>query len=129
MQQFYFSREEISMDVELLINKQLNSYTSQNMKGLLETYSHSIEFRRLDDNKLLLRGHEEVRNFHLQNTFKRGMISVEIVNRIIIGNYVFDHEIVDGLYDNQLVEAICIYETDRSKICKIWTKNILFKTT
>lgn len=115
------------MSIELLIDKQINAYISQNMKELLETYSYFVEFRRLDDNKLLLRGHEEVRNFHFQNTFKRGVINVKIANRIVIGNYVFDHEIVEGLYDKQLVEAICIYETDNSKICKIWTKNILFK--
>lgn len=116
------------MDISRLVDKQLIAYNTRNIDELLKTYSKFIEFRKFENNELLLFGHEEVRKFHLENTFRKESLRVEILNRIVIGNYVFDHEVVEGLVSNRIVEAICIYKIIGSEICKIWIQNIVFKT-
>ncbi len=109
-----------------LVNSQLDAYNRLDIDDLLKTYSDEVEFREFETNQLLLRGHEEVRHHHLQKLFNCDL-HAEIVSRISIGDYVFDHEAVTGLHKDTIVEAICIYKCFNGLIEKIWVKNIAFK--
>jgi len=42
------------------------------------------------------------------------------VNRIVLGNFVIDREKVTGLPDNQVINAVVIYEVQQGLIQRVW---------
>ncbi len=100
-----------------LADQQLLAYNAHNLEAFLAAYAEDVEVYDWKTNKLRMKGKDEMRkgyNF-LNNP---GKLYCNLLNRIVQGNLVIDHEEV--LTDRGTFYAIAMYEIKNGKIAKVW---------
>jgi hypothetical protein len=103
---------------EELADEQLTAYNAHNLEAFLKPYSEDVEIYNLTTNTLRLKGKEAMRKqYQFLNTVK--VLHCKILNRIVKGNMVVDHEEI-SLAGGRKVYALAIYETKEGKITKVW---------
>lgn len=105
---------------EAVVQKQLEAYNARDLDAFVATYADDVQLFDLPD-KLLMRGHVELRDRY-RKTFADPRLHAEIVNRIVLGNTVIDHERVRVTFPDGpgTVEAVAIYEVREGKIATVW---------
>ncbi|MFT3824699.1 MAG: amidohydrolase family protein [Chitinophagaceae bacterium] len=104
---------------EILAQQQLNAYNAHDIDAFLAPYSDSVELYDLYSGKLIMKGKEDMRKQYsgMFNTVKE--LHCQVVNRIVQGNTVIDHERVTGFGDKPL-EGVAIYKIEKGKIAKVY---------
>ena len=105
---------------EAIVQKQLEAYNARDIDAFVATYADGVQLFELPD-KLLMRGHAELRERYTK-TFADPRLHAEIVNRIVVGNTVIDHERVRVTFPEGpgTIEAVAIYEVRDGKIATVW---------
>lgn len=100
-----------------LADQQLLAYNAHNLEAFLAVYAEDVEVYDLNTNKLQMKGKEEMRKGYafLNNG---GKLHCNLLNRIVQGNIVIDHEEI--LNDKGKFYGIAIYEINNGKIAKVW---------
>lgn len=106
-------------NIEKVIQKQLDYYNSNDLDGFVSTYHNDIEILNLEDNSVMLKGKEALKEKY-RDRFEVQKVQAELVNRMVIGNKVIDHESVSGINKNEHVKAIAIYEVVDELIQRVW---------
>ena len=102
-----------------IVQQQVNAYNARDLEAFIATYSPDIKLYTFPD-KLESSGHAEMRKTY-GDLFKRvPKLHCEIVNRIVQGNFVIDHERVSGLSNNRVINAVAIYEVRDNLIQRVW---------
>lgn len=102
---------------QLLVDQQLAAYNARNIDAFLIPYSDSVELYEYPG-KLVGKGKEEMRKMYTGMFKQVTQLHCELVNRIIQGNVIIDHESVSG-FGNKPVRAIAIYTISKGKIQKV----------
>lgn len=105
--------------IEKLIEEQLNYYNMHDLDGFLSTYSPSIKIYNLEDHSLILEGTDALKERYKER-FSHLKVHADIVNRMIIGNKVIDHEHVSNALSEEITKAIAIYEVKNELISTVW---------
>ncbi len=108
----------IQVTPEVLAQQQLNAYNARNIDAFLEPYSDSVEIYSFDG-KLQMKGKEQMRQSYSGMFNRVPDLHCQLVNRIVQGNTVIDHENVTGFGDKP-VQAIAIYRVEKGKIAKVY---------
>ena len=83
-------------------------------------FSGNVQLYNQADGKLLADGKEEVRKLYTNLFDKSPNLHSEIVNRMVLGNTVIDHEKITGRMGNdEPIELIVIYELTDLKISRV----------
>lgn len=107
------------MNAETIVEKQLQCYNAHDLEGFCALYDDNIEIYNLTDNTIMLTGKKELHaKYH--NRFNSQKVQAKLVNRIVIGNKVIDHEHVVGIKQDEVVKAVAIYEVKNNLIIKVW---------
>jgi hypothetical protein len=104
---------------EDIVQQQVNAYNARDLDSFLATYSPSIKVYD-HPNKLRWSGLEEMRKPYTNRFESSPRLHCEIVNRIVLGNFVIDREKVTGLPDNKVINAAVIYEVQKGLIQRVW---------
>lgn len=107
----------IASTPEMLAQQQLNAYNAHNLEAFLAPYSDSVEIYDFP-NKLSMKGKEEMRKQY-QFITRVPKLYCKLLNRIVQGNTVIDHEEVFG-FGNKPVYGIAIYIIEKGKIAKVY---------
>jgi hypothetical protein len=100
-----------------LADQQLLAYNAHNLEGFLAPYANDVEIYVLGSNKLQMKGKEEMRKgYNFLNS--PGKLHCNLINRIVQGNVVIDHEEI--LSDRGKFYGVAIYEIKDGKIAKVW---------
>lgn len=102
---------------QLLVDQQLAAYNARNIDAFLIPYSDSVELYEYPG-KLMGKGKEEMRKMYTGMFQQVTQLHCELVNRIIQGDVIIDHENVSG-FGNKPVRAIAIYTISKGKIQKV----------
>jgi hypothetical protein len=102
-----------------LVQRQLDAYNAHDLDAFCATYSADVVIIRLPDQEPAIRGRDALRQFYAANRFNRPALHAQIVNRIVLGNKVIDHERVEGLDDSPR-EVVAVYEVDADLIIRVW---------
>ncbi len=102
-----------------LVQRQLNAYNARNLDAFLEPYADDAEIYDLPD-KLTSQGKEAMRKRYGAMFDKMTGLHCELVNRIVVGNTVVDHERITFGTDREPVQAIAIYKIENGKIRKVY---------
>lgn len=102
---------------ELLVQQQLVAYNARDIDGFLLPYSDSVELYAYPG-KLMGKGKEEMRKSYAGMFQQVKQLHCELVNRMVLGNVVIDHESVSG-FGPKPVRAIAIYTIVNGKIQKV----------
>jgi len=100
-----------------LADQQLLAYNAHNLEAFLAPYADDVEVYNFP-NKLEIKGKEQMRKaYQFLNTTPK--LYCRLLNRIVQGNMVIDHEEVWGFGDKPFY-GIAIYEIENGKIKRVY---------
>ena len=105
---------------EAVVQAQLEAYNARDIDAFIATYADDVKLFELPE-KLLSEGTATMRDRY-GKLFKDERLHATVVNRIVMGDTVVDHERVRLTLPQgpATVEAIAIYEVRDGKITQVW---------
>ncbi len=107
----------LSNTPEMLAQQQLNAYNAHDLDAFLAPYAEDVEIYQLGG-KLLMKGKEQMRKDY-QFITRTPKLYCHLLNRIVEGNTVIDHEEVYGFGEKPFY-GVAIYEIEKGKIVKVY---------
>lgn len=104
---------------EILAQQQLNAYNARNIDAFLEPYSDSVRIYGFP-NTPVLQGKEAMRKQYSGMFERTKDLHCQVVNRIVQGDTVIDHESVTWLGSKEPMKAIAIYKIKNGKIAEVY---------
>lgn len=101
-----------------VVEEQLAAYNARDLDRFAATYSEAIRIFRPPAAEPAVAGHAQLRETYRRRFASPGL-HAEIVNRIVLGNKVIDHERVQGIRETA-VEAVAVYEVRGGFIETVW---------
>lgn len=102
------------------IQRQLDAYNAKDIEGLLTIYAADAEFFEHPD-KLVAAGTAALRA-RFAARFQEPNLYAKLLNRIVMGNMVIDHELVTRTFAEGpgTIELTMIYEVQNGHIQRAW---------
>ncbi|MGB4586891.1 MAG: nuclear transport factor 2 family protein [Rectinemataceae bacterium] len=95
-----------------IVSRQLELYNAHDLEGFCSCYADDVELRNMGEAGALASSKDELRDIYGKK-FSNPALKARIANRIIKGNYVIDHEVVEGVgTGDKPLEVIAIYKVD-----------------
>ncbi len=108
-----------TFDPEDFVQRQLDAYSARDLERFVHEYTEDVVVYRLPGGEPILAGKAALAEHYRANRFNLSALHAELVNRMVIGNKVIDHERVCGVQDTPM-EVAAIYEVSPSGITKVW---------
>lgn len=106
-------------DPEAFAQRQLDAYNARDLDRFVREYTHDVQVFRLPDPNPVMAGRDALAAHYRDNRFNLPELHAELVNRMVFGNKVIDHEVVTGLPTGRM-DAAVIYEVTPQGIAKVW---------
>lgn len=107
----------INVTPEMLVQQQLVAYNARDIDAFLAPYSDSVELYDYPG-KLIGKGKAEMKKVYAGMFQQVTQLHCELVNRMVLGNTIIDHESVSG-FGSKPVKAIAIYTISNGRIQKV----------
>lgn len=104
---------------ESFAQRQLEAYNERDLERFVAQYTDDVLVYRLPSSEPALVGKAALAEHYITHRFNLPGLHAELVNRMVFGNKVIDHERVTGLGDGPQ-EVAAIYEVTPHGICKVW---------
>ena len=108
-----------TFDPAAFVQRQLEAYNAHDADDFAAQYTDDVALYRLPASEPFLQGNKPMRDHYATNRFTLPDLHAKVVNRMVIGNKVIDHEQVTGLPGGP-VEVAAIYEVTPAGISKVW---------
>ncbi len=110
----------ISSDPEAVVQRQLDAYNARDIDALLATYAEDVQVFE-HPATLLANGAQELRARQAIR-LQEPNLHAHLVNRMVSGNLVIDHENVTRTFPEGAgqLEMIAMYEVQDGKILRAW---------
>jgi hypothetical protein len=104
------------------VQRQFDAYNAHDLAGFLAEYADDVQVFRPPAADPILAGKQAVGEHYARNRFNLPDLHARLVNRMVAGNTVVDHEEITGLPGETLRTAIAVYQVDDSsgRINKVW---------
>ena len=79
------------------VELQLAAYNERNLDLFLTAFAETVRCYRLPDMVLTIDGKAAMSEFYATNRFVHEGLHAKVLNRMVIGNKVIDHELIHGL--------------------------------
>jgi hypothetical protein len=106
-------------DPEGFAQRQLDAYNALNLERFVAEYTDDVVAYRLPGAEPVLVGKPAFAEHYRKSRFGLPDLHAELVNRMVIGNKVIDHERVLGVGPEPM-EVAAIYEVTPLGISKVW---------
>lgn len=103
-----------------VVQRQLEAYNAHNLEAFAACYAEDIQMFRMPSTEPMINGKAALKEFYGANRFMSPSLCAEILNRIVIGNKVIDHELVTGAQKDPF-EVVVIYEVQEELIKRAWS--------
>ncbi|MDJ0837784.1 MAG: nuclear transport factor 2 family protein [Acidobacteriota bacterium] len=104
-----------------VVQRQLDAYNNHDMEAFLATYSPKIRILSFPDSKVMVEGMDQMRERYSVRFAPGSGVHASIINRMVFGDTVIDHERVLGLSEPGVpVEAMAIYHVVDGLIETMW---------
>jgi hypothetical protein len=111
-----------TMDPALPVQAQLDAYNARDLERFVACYADDVQLYRPPAAEPVLQGKAAMAAHYAAHRFKLPLLHAELVNRMVLGNKVIDHERITGLAA-QPVEAAVVFEVNAGLIDKVWFFN------
>jgi hypothetical protein len=101
-----------------VVQEQLEAYNARDLDRFAATYAEDVRIFRPPAAEPAIAGQAQLRETYRKRFSSTGL-HADIVNRIVIGNKVIDHERVVGIKETP-VEAVAVYEVVDGLIGTVW---------
>lgn len=102
-----------------IVQRQVEAYNARDLDRFVSAYSESISIFRMPSSEPSISGKAELARFYATQRFNLPGLRAEIVNRMVLGNKVIDHERVWGVRDDP-IEVAAVYEVVGEVIERVW---------
>ena len=109
----------MTTSVEGPVQRQLDAYNAHDLERFVAEYADNVRVWRMPAVEPALAGKAAFTNHYANNRFNNPALHATVVNRIVAGNKVVDHERIVGLGDG-IVEAVAVYEVAGGVIRNVW---------
>ena len=107
------------MSVEQPVQRQLEAYDARDLARFVAEYADDIQVFVPPATAPLLSGKAAFAEHYRKNRFGLPHLHAEVVQRIVSGHTVVDHERVTGLQAD-VVEAVAVYRITDGRISTVW---------
>ena len=104
---------------EAAVQRQLDAYNAHDLERFIAEYADDVRVFRPPATEPVLSGKQAFAAHYAQNRFNLPGLHARLMNRIVVGNTVVDHEEIDGLPQGSL-SAIAVYEVFDDRIRTVW---------
>ena len=101
------------------VQRQLEAYNAHDLERFLAEYTDDVRVFRPPLLEPVLSGKKAFGEHYAKNRFTLPNLHAKVVNRIVSGNIVVDHEQITGLSEPNLA-AVAVYEVFGGKIRTVW---------
>jgi hypothetical protein len=112
--------EKLSQDPAAVVQRQLDAYNARDVDALVAIYADDVRQYEHPD-KLVAQGSAEIRaRFAVR--FREPNLHARLLNRIVVGNLVIDHECVTRTFPEGTgtIELAAMYEVKDGRIAQAW---------
>jgi hypothetical protein len=106
-------------DPAAFVQRQLDAYNARDLERFISEYTDDVLVFRLPDAQAVTQGKQNFAEHYAKNRFNLPDLHARLVNRMVFGNKVIDHEYVTGVPGAPL-EVAAIYEVTPVGISKVW---------
>ena len=107
------------MSAVYVVQRQVEAYNNRDLNKFVSTYSETIAIFRMPFTEPSISGKGQLAEFYSTQRFNLPKLRAEIVNRIVLGDKVIDHERVWGVRDTP-IEVAAIYQVVGGLIERVW---------
>uniref|UniRef100_UPI004047DE5C nuclear transport factor 2 family protein n=1 Tax=Roseivirga sp. TaxID=1964215 RepID=UPI004047DE5C len=105
---------------EQIVQQQLDAYNQRDISKFMDTMGKNVVLYNFADGQVLAEGFDAVKSTYALLFAKSPELHSKLINRIVLGNQVIDHESITGRMGNtETIELAVIYEIKEGKIVKI----------
>ncbi len=104
---------------EAPVQRQLDAYNAHDLDRFLAEYAEDVQVFRPPAREPMLVGRQAMREHYGRNRFTLPDLHARLVNRIVSGNFVVDHEDITGLPQGRL-SAVAVCEVVDGRIRTVW---------
>lgn len=101
------------------VQRQLDAYNAHDLERFVAEYAEDIRVFRPPAPEPVLVGKQAFARHYAENRFTLPELHAEVVNRMVCGHTVVDHERITGLQPG-VVEAIAVYAVSDGLIRAVW---------
>ncbi len=101
------------------VQRQMLAYNAHDLERFIAEYTEDVQVFRPPTVAPVLSGKKAFAEHYAKNRFNLPKLHAEVVNRMVVGNIVVDHEHVTGLQDG-VMEAIAVYQVTDRMISAVW---------
>ena len=107
------------MSVESIVKAQFEAYNAHDIDGFISCFSDEFKGYRMPTETPSTIGKASLREFYVNNRFNNPQLRAKLISRTVLGNKVFDHELIYGLSPNPL-ESVAVFEVKNERITTSW---------
>ena len=108
-----------TFDPAAFAQRQLEAYNARDLARFVAEYTEDVQVWRLPGTEPVLVGRAALAEHYRVHRFHLPALHAEVVNRMVFGNKVIDHERVSGVQATTM-EVAAIYEVTPAGISKVW---------
>jgi hypothetical protein len=108
-----------ALESAAFVQRQLEAYNARDLETFVSVYTDDVVVYRLPQTIPFLNGKQALTEHYRKNRFNLPGLHAELVNRMVFGNKVIDHERVHGVHEKPM-DVAAIYEVAPSGISKVW---------
>ena len=101
------------------VQRQLDAYNAHDLERFVAEYSDDVQVFRPPMAEPVISGKKAFAEHYAKNRFSLANLHAEVINRMVAGNTVVDHERITGLEEG-VVEAIAVYRIAGERIAAVW---------
>ena len=113
------SNSAVPDDAEQVVQRQLDAYNDRHLERFVATFADDVTVYRPPSTEPVFVGKAALAAHYARNRFNLPGLHADVVNRIVMGNKVVDHERIAGVRDEPF-EAAAVYEVVGGLICSVW---------
>lgn len=107
------------LDPAAPVQRQLDAYNARDLDAFVAQYADDVRVYRLPAAEPTLVGKAALADHYARNRFNLSDLHAELVNRMVVGNKVIDHELITGI-GTEPVDGAALYEVQRGLITTVW---------
>ncbi len=106
-------------DPAAVVQRQLDAYNAHDLARFVAEYADDVEVFRMPGTVPALSGKAAFAEHYAKNRFNLPQLHARLVNRIVAGDIVVDHEEITGLSETTM-SAVAVYKVVGDKIKTVW---------
>lgn len=107
------------MSVTRAVAAQFEAYNQHDIDAFIDCFSEDFRGYRMPSEMPSMTGKSALREFYINNRFNNPQLRAELISRTVLGNKIFDHELIHGLSSDPL-ESIAVFEITNDLISTAW---------